>query len=287
MKRKLNIVDVILIALAVAAAVGIFALRNRSTGAGEVYETTPMQYTVEMTDTPIDMAACIHIGDGAYRSTDGQYLGTVADVYSKPHEVVEYSSAAGKFVVCDGEESSDVYLTIENDGYCTERDFMIGGVPIRAGMELAVKGKGFAHGGYVYSIDTRGADVPEPTDTPIGDLETEYVIGFPNARNFAADNFHVGDRLYESSLGAMLGEVQNVEVVPYGETRAQADGSTAFVLKPGYSTILVTLKGRCIERNDGYYLDGATELKVGGVVKVQSNYVDREGVYYNLLSIGK
>ena len=287
LRVKFNLFDVLIIALVLAVLAAALVLRNRSAGAAATGgEALPMRFTVEFTETPNDMAACIRVGDGAYRSTDGTYLGTIVDVRSVPHVRVEYSSAAGQFRSFDCEESSDVYLTVENNGYCTGKDVVIGSLPIKVGMELPVKGKGFASPGYVYALDPMGAEVSEDTSAQAGDLEAEFVIRFMDSRDFVASNIHVGDRFYDSALGALIGEVQSIAIEPYGETQPTADGA-AFAAKPGRSNILVTLKGRCLEKDDGYYLDGTAELKVGGVVKVRSNYIEREGTYYNLLSIGK
>ena len=287
LRVKFNLLDVVIIVLVLAVLAAALMLRNRSAGTASTGgETQPMRFTVEFTETPNDMADCIHIGDGAYRSTDGTYLGSIVDVRSVPHVRVEYSSAAGQFRSFDCAESSDVYLTVENNGYCTGKDIVIGSLPIKVGMELAVKGKGFASPGYVYALDPMGAEVSEDASTQTGDLDVEFVIRFMDSRDFVADGIHVGDRFYDSALGAMLGEVQSIAIEPYGETQPTADGA-AFAPKPGRSNILVTLKGRCLEKDDGYYLDGTTELKVGGVIKVKSNYIEREGTYYDLLSIGK
>lgn len=287
-KLRFNLFDVAIILLVLAVLAAALMLRNRSAGtAAAGRERQTMRFTVEMREVPHRMADCIHIGDGAYRSTDGTYLGVIVDVSSVPHAKVEYASAAGQFVSYGTEERDDVCVTIENEGYCTGRDIVIGTLPIKVGADLPVKGKGFAHSGYVYDLDLMGAEAFEDTAAQTGEMETEFVICFTDCRDLVKDNIHVGDRFYEGALGAMIGEVQSVETVPYGETMPTADGSVVFAEKPGRSDVLVTLKGRCLERDDGYYLDGATELKVGGAVKVKSNYIEREGVFYDLLSIGK
>ena len=288
LRVKFNLFDVLIIALVLAVLAAALVLRNRSAGAAATGgETQPMRFTVEFMEAPHGMAACIRVGDGAYRSTDGTYLGTIVDVQSVPHARIEYSSAAKQFIAFTAEESDDVYVTIENDGYCTGKDIIIGTLPIKVGTEMPVKGKGFARSGYVYALDPMGAEVPADTSAQTGDLEAEFVICFPDSRQVARDSIHVGDRFYDRKQGAILGEVQSVESVPYGETRLTADGSAIYAEKPGRSNILVTLKGKCIERADGYYLDGTTELKVGGVVEMRSNYAENEGVYYALLRIGK
>lgn len=289
-KRKLrfNLFDVVIILLVLAVLAAALMLRNRSTGGAAVGgpETHTMRYTVEFTETQHEMAESIRIGDGAYRSTDGQYLGTIVDVQTLPHEKVEYSTAAGRYVsfLCD--DSDDLYLTIENEGYCTGKDIMIGSISAKVGSELAVKGRGFARGGYIYAIDTMGVAVPEDTAAQTGEREAEFVIRFGDSRAFVADNIHVGDRFYDKTLGAMVGEVQKVEVAPYGETRLKGDGTADYAEKENRYNIFVTLKGRFVDKADSFYLDGATELKVGGTGKIVSNYLEREGLFYEIVSLG-
>ena len=286
---KFNLFDVAIIVLVLAVLAGALMLRNRSAGGAAAggQETHTMRFTVEFTEVPHAMVESIRIGDGAYRAVDGLYLGTIVDVKTAPHAKVEYSSVAERFVAYGCEESDDLYLTVENQGYCTGKDIVIGDLAVKVGAELPVKGRGFARSGYVYDVDPMGAPVSESTDAQTGEREAEFVICFVDSRSFVVENIHVGDRFYEKSLGALIGEVQSVETVPYGETQLRADGTAAFAEKTGRSNILVTLKGRYTPKDDSYYLDGVTELKIGGAVKIVSNYIDREGVYYELISLGE
>ena len=287
-KPRFNLFDVVIIVLVLAALGAALMLRNRSTGDAAVGgpETHPMRYTVEFTDVQHEMAASITIGDGAYRSTDGQYLGTIVDVSTLPHEKIEYSTAAGRFVLFTCEDVDDLYLTIENEGYCTGKDIMIGGVSAKVGTDLTIKGRGFARGGYIYSVDTMGVPVPEDTAAQAGEQEAEFVIRFGDCRPFVADNIHVGDRFYDKHLGAMVGEVTRVETEPYGETRLTSSGASVYAEKANRCNVLVTMKGRYLDKPDSLYLDAATELKVGATTKLVSNYLEREGLFYEIVSLG-
>ncbi len=286
MKRRFNLVDAVLIALVLLAGVGAYALRDRSTGADVARETYPMRFTVEFTRVPEDMAKQMAPGKDAYRSTDSAYLGKITEVRCVPHAEYEYSGLAGDFVPYELREKFDVYLTIENDCYSTPRDIVFGTVAPKVCGEMYVKGKGFSRMGYVYDIDTMGAPVAANTAAGSGGVEATYVIRLEDMREALLDAVHVGDRLYERVTNTLLGEVTDVWRETYGETHLGPDGVTAvYAEKEGVYNLYIRVKGRAVEKADGYYLDGGTELKVGASVITTSQYLDRTGVFYALESI--
>ena len=285
MKRRFNVVDIVLVALVVLGGIGALALRNHSTGEDARRETTPIQYTVEIANVLPDAVNQMHPGDEVFRSTDGEYLGKIVEAHAVPHPIYEFVVGLGRIVRYESRENVDIYLTIENDGYITDRQIMMGKISPRLCGDMYVKGKGFSRVGYVYAIDTMGAEIPENTDVGTGDLELTYVLRLSEMRPALLDSVKVGERLYEQETGALLGMVLDVWTEPYGETRADADGKAVFVEREGYYNLFIRLKGRAVEREDGYYLDGATELRVGSNVTASSQFLSRLGSYYQLESI--
>ena len=83
------------------------------------------------------------------------------------------------------------------------------------------------------------------------------------------------------ALGASCDSIDNI-----GETRLKGDGTADYAEKENRYNIFVTLKGRFVDKADSFYLDGATELKVGGTGKIVSNYLEREGLFYEIVSLG-
>ena len=286
MKRKFNVVDVVLILLALAACAGVLMLRNRATdaGTGVSRATYPMRYTVEVTRCTLDMEKQMEIGDDVYRSTDNVYLGKLVDLQIIPHTENEYSAAQGAYVRYESEDTHDLYLTIENDGYTTARSFMIGNVEVRIGSEMYVKGKGWARLGYITAIDPMDAPVTENTEVGVGSLEMTYVLRYADVRSLLLDTVHVGDRLYENITGALLGTVEEVWTEPYGEVKLGPNGAQ-YVEKEDSYFVYVRLTGRAVEKADGYYLDGGTELKVGASIVSTSQYLGRSALYYALEKI--
>ena len=87
--------------------------------------------------------------------------------------------------------------------------------------------------------------------------------------------------------GALIGTVMDVWTEPYGETLLGVDGQGVYAGKDGVYYQYIRVKGRAVEKADGYYLDGGTELKVGAAVIATSQYLDRTGVFYAIEAIEK
>lgn len=283
-----NIFDVVIILLAVAVVGAAMLLRNRSTG-GETTAraTVPIRYTVELSRAPKDMVNQIRVGDDIYRSTDSAYMGKIVDVRHTAHQENEYAISASGFVRYEVPESDDIYITVEGQGYWTGKDLIVEGVSPKVCGEMYVKGKGFARLGFVVSIDTMGAQIEPGKSVGSGNLEMTYVICLSDMREVLLDGVHVGDQLYEKVTGALLGTVEDVWAEPYGETRVGADGKAVYAEKEGVYYQYARVKGRAVEKADGYYLDGGTELKIGAAVIATSRYVERTGAFYALEKIEK
>lgn len=287
MRPHFNLFDALIILLVILAISAATMLRNRGTNtpAGPAHTNVPMRFTVELTAAPHGMADVMQVGCDVYRSTDNLYLGKLVDLVKKPHVENSYSQQTGEYTVYESEDTDDLYLTIENDGYVTPKEIVIGSLTARIGTEVPVKGKGFAKSGYIVGIDTMTADVPADDSVGAGELETVYQIRFADVRDFIADNYHVGDRLYEFVTGAQLGVIEDIRVEPYSVEQIGPDGSVVRPVRPERYMLTLTLRGRAVEKPDGYYLDGATELKIGAFDGSNSRYVVRSFQYDKLLSV--
>lgn len=286
-RPRFNLFDVIIILLVLAAVGAAVLLRNRSTGTGTTRETVPIRYTVELARAPEDMARQMRVGDDIYRSTDSAYMGKIVDVRCVPHRESEFLPEAGRFVSYEIPESFDIYVTVEGQAYWNGKDIFVEEVSPKICGELFVKGKGFARLSYVCGIDPMGARIAQGDQTGSGDLEATYVIRLDDMREMLLGGVHEGDQLYEKVTGALLGTVEEVWTEPYGETRLGVDGQGVYAGKEGVYYQYIRVKGRVVEKADGYYLDGGTELKVGAAVITTSQYLDRQGMFYALESMEK
>ena len=286
-RPRFNLFDAVIILLALAVVGAAVLLRDRSAGADSTNSTVPIRYTVELTRAPRDMVNQIRTGDDIYRSTDSAYMGKIVDVRSAPHVENEFLREAGRFVRYEVPESFDIYVTVEGQGYWNGKDIFVESVSPKICGEMYIKGKGFARLGYVCGIDLMGAQIAQGGRTGSGNLEATYVIRLEDMREMLLDGVHVGDQLYEKVTGALLGTVEDVWTEPYGETRLGANGQAVYADKEGVYYQYIRVKGRLVEKADGYYLDGGTELKVGAQVIATSQYLDRTGFFYALEGIEK
>lgn len=154
-KKKLfgvfNIVDILLIVIVlVGAVIGWKLLAGKGQAeqaAGKVYSYVVMGPEVldETADFPV-------IGGNAYNSSTSVYLGTVEDFQTEPYTEIVYDEQEEAFRKVPVEGYSTIYLTIAGQGTETERDITVEGTTVKVGMELNVKGKGYAFKGIVVEV---------------------------------------------------------------------------------------------------------------------------------------
>lgn len=286
MKKRFNVVDAaLLLLIAAAVVVCLLFLRQRGTIASAV-ETKPMRFTVELREVRDETMALFEVGQEIYRSTDGVYLGTLADYYSEPYTKEEYSQTLERYVTYECEGLSRVYLVIEGQGYETATDIFISDVKVKIGDELYVKGKGFAGAGYITGLDTLGADEVKNTALSSGDTPLTYSIRVSNVRDFTVDALHVDDRVYDKSTGALLGVIKDIEERPYYAFEMDAQGKGILVEREGRTELILRMESACTETERSYFIDGRNELKVGAELTFVTKYVHSELRYHELLQVG-
>lgn len=147
-----NIVDIILI-LAVAA-VGIVGAKMLLGGgeADTAAEAKTYSYVVMGQEVLEGTANFPVIGGNAYNSSTSAYLGTVTEMKTEPFTEIVYDRGSSSYQKVPVEGYSNIYLTIEGTGTETEKDITVNGTTVKVGMELNVKGKGYAYKGIVVEV---------------------------------------------------------------------------------------------------------------------------------------
>ena len=147
-----NIVDIILILVVIA--VGIVGakmfLGGGSTDAAA--ETKTYSYVVMGQEVLEETADFPVVGGNAYNSSTSAYLGTVKEVATEQFTETVYDKDTSKFHKVPVEGYSNIYVTIEGPGTETEKDITVNGTTVKTGMELNVKGKGYAFKGIVVEV---------------------------------------------------------------------------------------------------------------------------------------
>ena len=146
-----NIVDVILILLVLA--VGFFGARMLlGGGSGQAAEQKTYSYVVEGQEVLEQTADIPVIGGNVFNSSTGAYLGKVTAVSSVPHTETMYNRITEAYEKVPVKDYCDLSVTITGQGTETEKDITVEGTPVKVGMELNVKGKGYAMKGFVVEV---------------------------------------------------------------------------------------------------------------------------------------
>lgn len=148
-----NIVDMILILLVIAAGIiGAKMFLGGGSQADTAAETKTYSYVVMGKEVVEETANFPVAGGNAYESSTSAYLGVVTDVKAEPFTETMFNRTTGKYEKVPVDGYSDIYLTIEGNGTETEKDIIVEGTTVKVGMELNVKGKGYAFKGIVMEV---------------------------------------------------------------------------------------------------------------------------------------
>jgi hypothetical protein len=148
-----NIVDIILILAVIAvAAVGAKMFLGGGSSAETAVETKTYSYVVMGQEVLDETAEFPVVGGNAYNSSTSAYLGTVKEVATEEFTETVYDKETSKFHKIPVEGYSNIYVTIEGPGSETEKDITVNGTTVKTGMELNVKGKGYAFKGVVVEV---------------------------------------------------------------------------------------------------------------------------------------
>lgn len=147
-----NIVDVILILLVIAAGiVGAKLFLGGGTGQTTA-ETKTYSYVVMGQEVVEETADFPVVGGNAYNSSTSAYLGIVKEIKTEPFTETMFNRATGSYEKVPVAGYSDIYVTIEGNGTETEKDITVEGQTVKVGMELNVKGKGYAFKGIIVEV---------------------------------------------------------------------------------------------------------------------------------------
>lgn len=147
-----NIVDILLILLLIVAVVIGGKMLLGGGQAETTAQTKTYSYVVMGKEVVAETADFPIVGGNAYESSTSEYLGTVKEVKAEPFTETMFNRTTGKYEKVPVDGYSDIYLTIEGNGTETEKDITVEGTTVKVGMELNVKGKGYAFKGIVVEV---------------------------------------------------------------------------------------------------------------------------------------
>lgn len=149
-RHKINVFDIIVFAVLIIVAVFGYRYLHKE----KTVSTNKLRYTIELTDNPQGFSKNIHVGDKITDNVKNYYMGEVVDVQVQPSKklISDTVNGAVKDSECEGKET-DV-LTLEANVTDDGANYRVNGYyTVKAGLEVAVKGNGYAGRGYVLTIE--------------------------------------------------------------------------------------------------------------------------------------
>ncbi len=162
-KWKLNLFDIVLLAVVVVAAGGLLAWKfmgsnqtvvDPNSGVTVPKGTHTVRYVVELEQLHQQTAEMIAEGDVVYERTKKELMGTVQSVEVAPARTLTKNELEGTFQFAEVPERYNVVMEItaqaveNDDGIVLES-----GLEVRAGTSVRVFGPGYYGAGYILSVE--------------------------------------------------------------------------------------------------------------------------------------
>lgn len=147
-----NIVDILLILVVIVGGIAAARIFLGGGTADTAADTKTYSYVVMGEKVVEETADFPVVGGNAYDSTDSTYLGVVKEVNTTPFTETMFNRITEKYEKVPVSGYNNIYVTIEGKGTETEKDITVEGETVKVGMELNVKGKGYAFKGIVVEV---------------------------------------------------------------------------------------------------------------------------------------
>ena len=147
---KINLLDVLIVIVIIVA--GIFVWRSFSGGTAGG-ESLGLTYTIELNNLEKNTADAIKKDDKVVISDKEKDTATVVAVSVEPEQDITFNKQRGEFTMVQNPVKYKATVVLQAKGHQTDSDFMIGSTNVKAGIEMPVKGKGYAGKGFVMSVN--------------------------------------------------------------------------------------------------------------------------------------
>lgn len=139
--KKLNVIDVIILAVVIAAIAGVALLKTHS---GKSEQTTKT-VVLELMEKHEGFSENVVVGDKVIEKVKKTQIGEVTGVEVLPSEKNSYDRRTGEPMVINIPEREDVYVTME----------ISGDAEVYVGKTLSVVTKHFSGSGYVMAVSEK------------------------------------------------------------------------------------------------------------------------------------
>ncbi len=148
MKKKLTIVDIIIIAVILIVGVVGFSMLSKSAGSS----TKAVTFKVLVTDQLPEVANAVVASDNVLLDTSSNKYGKVTDVEVRPCEETYFDAKNERFIKRTINDRNDIYITIEADAIEHEWGYELGDHNIRIGEKQVVSAPTYGVEGYIVDI---------------------------------------------------------------------------------------------------------------------------------------
>ncbi len=149
-KRKFNVFDLVIIVVVFAVAIVGYKYLHKET----VAETKTIRYTFELIDNYEGFSELINVGDDITDNVKNYYMGKVVEVKAEPYKrlVNDVQTGAVREAVMPTRERD--IITVEANVTESASDLKVNGYyTVKVGLEVAIKGNGYAGRGYILDIE--------------------------------------------------------------------------------------------------------------------------------------
>lgn len=151
-KKKFTGIDILIILIILAAAAaGAARMGLFSTSAKE---NTAVLFDVLVSECEDHIVTAVNEGDLVSISNKEKDTAVIKSIRSEPAKSMTYNSEQGIYYMKEFPRKKDLYITLEANAGITDTLIKIGSTPVKVGLEMPVRGKGYALLGYIVDIDT-------------------------------------------------------------------------------------------------------------------------------------
>jgi hypothetical protein len=152
--RGFNVLDIVIIIVVLVLLVGGWYAYSQYTENQQKNKRT-VEYQVELKGVDQSFVNAITQGDLLRESVKGNNLGVMAGKNVVAAANINTDFLNGKYVAVTVPDKLDVILNISAVAEVTEKSINVGGLEIKIGQKIFVRGKGYAKEGYLLNIDIK------------------------------------------------------------------------------------------------------------------------------------
>lgn len=152
--RGFNVLDILIIIVIVALVGGGWFAYSKYTD-NQQKNKHAVEYQVELKDVDQSFVDAITQGDLLRESVKGNNLGVMASKNVVAAANINTDFLNGKYVAVTVPDKLDVILNISAVAEISEKSINVGGLEIKIGQKIFVRGKGYAKEGYLLNIDIK------------------------------------------------------------------------------------------------------------------------------------